>query len=84
MKMTTYSSFLVPIFKELRMPENQCESEEGGPHFSARNREGNAKNFKARGVEGVTDFADSDSGQSFLVIRNFSNLINGNTRTLMD
>ena len=68
------------------MPKNLCESEEGGPHFSARNREGNAKNFKAHsgggGVEGVTDFADSDSGQSFLVIRSCSNLQNGNT--LMD
>ena len=53
----------------------------GGPHFSARNREGNAKNFKARGGGGVgvTDFADSDSGQSFLVIRDFSNPQNGNT-----
>ena len=51
----------------------------GGPHFSARNREGNAKNFKARGGGGVgvTDFADSDSGQSFLVIRNSSNVQSG-------
>ena len=61
------------------MSQTQCESEEGGPHFSARNREGNAKNFKARGGGvGVTDFADSDSGQSFLVIRSCSSLQNGN------
>ena len=46
----------------------------GEPHFSARNREGNAKNFKARGVTGS---GDSDSGQSFLVIGNCSNPQNG-------
>ena len=33
-----------------------CDSEEGEPHFSARDREGNAKNFKARETHGLTDW----------------------------